>query len=216
MKSQKAKVKAEKANKLRNKMNVNQTHKLWQINILKCIFKRCIHLSQITAFTRILLQSESLSSKYAKLHTVAASNNIDHAPWSLYHCLFTPHIDGCYSSHTSHLWWIMHSTPRSPRGCQFATIPNYCCDRKSRAACAQSFALWQQATIEITRRDNSIIACSRHIYIVFFFTQIPFVVNHTYNATPPERLQHYPMPNVKQCNRQTTPSLWFTQCWHDV
>jgi len=24
----------------------------------------------------------------------------------------------------------------------------YCCDRKSRAACAQSFALWQQATVE--------------------------------------------------------------------
>jgi len=39
-----------------------------------------------------------------------------------------------------------------------------CCDRKSRAACGQSFALWQQATIEITRRDHSIIACSRHIY----------------------------------------------------
>jgi len=29
---------------------------------------------------------------------------------------------------------------------------------KARAACAQSFALWQQATIEITRRDHSIIA----------------------------------------------------------
>ena len=27
--------------------------------------------------------------------------------------------------------------------------------RKSRAACAQSFAMWQQATIEMTRRDNS-------------------------------------------------------------
>jgi len=38
-----------------------------------------------------------------------------------------------------------------------------CCDRKSRAACAQSFALWQQATIEITRRHHSIIACSRHV-----------------------------------------------------
>jgi len=25
--------------------------------------------------------------------------------------------------------------------------------------------MWQQATIEITRRDHSIIACSRHIYI---------------------------------------------------
>ena len=39
-----------------------------------------------------------------------------------------------------------------------------CCDRKSRAACAQSFTVWQQATIEITCHDHSIIACSRHIY----------------------------------------------------
>jgi len=31
----------------------------------------------------------------------------------------------------------------------------YCCNRKSRAACAQSLAPWQQAAIEITRRDHS-------------------------------------------------------------
>jgi len=30
---------------------------------------------------------------------------------------------------------------------------------------------------------------SRHIYMVLFFTHIPFVVKHTINATPPERLQ---------------------------
>jgi len=29
----------------------------------------------------------------------------------------------------------------------------------------QSFTLWQQAAIEITRRDHTIIACSRHIYL---------------------------------------------------
>jgi len=40
-----------------------------------------------------------------------------------------------------------------------------CCDRKARAACAQSFTLWQQATIEFTRRNHSIIACSRHVYM---------------------------------------------------
>jgi len=27
--------------------------------------------------------------------------------------------------------------------------------------------------------------------MVLFFTHIPFMVNHTINATPPERLQHY-------------------------
>ena len=64
-----------------------------------------------------------------------------------------------------------------------------CCDRTSRAACAQSFAPWQQATIEITQRDHSIIACSRQTHIFLFFAHIPFVVNHTINATPPERLQ---------------------------
>jgi len=42
--------------------------------------------------------------------------------------------------------------------------PDYGCDRKSRAAYAQSFALWQQATIEFTYHDHSIISCSRHIY----------------------------------------------------
>jgi len=42
-----------------------------------------------------------------------------------------------------------------------------CCDRKDREACAQSFALWQQATIAFTRRDHSIITCSRYIYVVF-------------------------------------------------
>ena len=42
----------------------------------------------------------------------------------------------------------------------------FCCDRKARAACAQSFAPWQKATIEIMRRNHSIIGCSR--YICFF------------------------------------------------
>ena len=42
-----------------------------------------------------------------------------------------------------------------------------CCDRKSRAAYAQSFALWQQATIEFTCHDPSIIACSRHTYCMY-------------------------------------------------
>jgi len=83
-----------------------------------------------------------------------------------------------------------------------------CCDRKSRAACAKSFAPWQQATVSkhhqlFTRftsiirshsprslhRDHSIIACSRHVHIFLFFAHIPFVVNHTINATLPERLQ---------------------------
>jgi len=33
------------------------------------------------------------------------------------------------------------------------------------------------------------IACSHHAHIFLFFAHIPFVMNHTINATPPERLQ---------------------------
>jgi len=52
----------------------------------------------------------------------------------------------------------------------------FCCDREAQAASVQIFTLWQQATIEITRQDHSIIAWSRHIYIwVLLFTHILFV-----------------------------------------
>ena len=65
----------------------------------------------------ILLRSESLSSMCAKLRIAAASNNRDHAPQSLYHCLFAPRIYGCYSSRTSRSWWITYLTQRQRRGC---------------------------------------------------------------------------------------------------
>jgi len=42
-----------------------------------------------------------------------------------------------------------------------------CCDQKTQEAIVQSFTLWQQATIEITWRDHSIIACSCHIYSIY-------------------------------------------------
>jgi len=44
---------------------------------------------------------------------------------------------------------------------------------------------------EIARRTHSIMAYSRGIYVLLFFTHIPFVVNHTLNATPAERLQQH-------------------------
>ena len=111
----------------------------------------------------------------------------------------------------------------------------YCCDRKSRAACAQSFALWQKATIEFTchdhsprtlvikfnrsqvisaelpRHDHSFIACSRHMLL---FAHIPFVVNHTFNATPSGRLQQHPLHF-----QRTAPiarSLCEVCTWHDL
>jgi len=74
------------------------------------------------SFNYVLLRLEIPSGMCAKLRTVAASNNRVHMPWSLYYCLFAPHI------------------------------------------------------------------C-----MVLFFTHIPFVVNHTINATPPKRLQQHPL-----------------------
>ena len=68
----------------------------------------------------------------------------------------------------------------------------------------------EQCSIEITRRDHSIIACLRHTHIFLFFAHIPFVVNHTINATPPERLQHQsgqPMRTI--CEIASACSVWF-------
>ena len=64
-----------------------------------------------------MLRSESPSGMCTKLHTVAASNNRHHIPWSLSYCLFAPHIYGCCSSRTSRSCWITHSTQRQRRGC---------------------------------------------------------------------------------------------------
>jgi len=62
---------------------------------------------------------------------------------------------------------------------------------KARVAYVQSFTVWQQATIEFMHRNHSIIACSCHVYILLFFVHIPFVLNHIFNAMPPETLQQH-------------------------
>ena len=73
----------------------------------------------------------------------------------------------------------------SERVYKWKRSPWYCCDRKAPPASVQSFTLWQQATIEIMRRDHSIIACSRATYIwVLYFMHILFVVNRTFSTMP--------------------------------
>ena len=88
---------------------------------------------------KVLLRSEIPSGICAKLRTVAASNNRVHMPWSLYYCLFVPHI------------------------------------------------------------------C-----MVLFFTHIPFMVNHTFNATLPERLQQslLVVPREPLCRPQGGRGPW--------
>ena len=53
-----------------------------------------------------LLRSEISSGMCAKLRTVAASSNRDHARNLSYYCLLALHILWCYSSRTSRSWWI--------------------------------------------------------------------------------------------------------------
>jgi len=136
----------------------------------------------------MVLWSVGPSGKCTKLHTVAASNNRYHPTRSLYYRLLMPHMYGCYSSPTSRSWWIAHSTSTETlqqhplltmnrtnhlffcegstyRGLHILVTAPFCCNRYAWAARAQNFTLWQQATIEITRQDHSIIACLRHIYI---------------------------------------------------
>ena len=90
----------------------------------------------------MLLRSEIPRGICAKLHTVAASNNRDHARnLSLRALVVTVN-------------------------CSQVNI--------GRATMSQSLLL--------------LLARATYI-MVLFFTHIPFVVNHTMNATPPERLQ---------------------------
>jgi len=44
------------------------------------------------------------------------------------------------------------------------TFACYCGDQKSRAACAHSFAPWQQEKLKIMLAISLTIACSRYVY----------------------------------------------------
>jgi len=65
----------------------------------------------------ILLRSEIPSGMRAKLRTVAASNNRDHARNLSYYCLLALQTWWCYSSRTSRSWWIIQWTQHHRRGC---------------------------------------------------------------------------------------------------
>ena len=64
-----------------------------------------------------------------------------------------------HTDRTFFVWWL------NSHNLHILVTAPFCCDRKFRAACVQSFALWQQATIEFTCHDHSIIACSCDIYV---------------------------------------------------
>jgi len=66
-----------------------------------------------------------------------------------------------------------------------------CCDRKARAASEKSFTLRQQAPLEITRRDRSVIACSRHVYMGVVLRA------HSVRGEPTHSTKH----QTRGCNR---------------
>jgi len=102
-------------------------------------------------------------------------------------CLFTPHI--CMVLFFTHIPLVVnHTINATPpeRLQQHASLPFYNELHRSHVLCvkaelrtstillrseipsgiyAQSCALWQQATIEFTCHDHSIIACLRRIYV---------------------------------------------------
>jgi len=72
---------------------------------------------EMTMWTLALLRSEIASGMCAKLRTVAASHNGDHARNLSNYCLLALHIWWCYSSRTSCSWWITQSTQHHRRVC---------------------------------------------------------------------------------------------------
>ena len=166
----------------------------------------------------ILLRSEIPSGICAKLCTVAASNNRVHMPRSLYFCLFASHI--CMVLFFTHIpfrvnhtinatpperlqqhpllfttnrtdrtffvWRLNSARPSHPGHSTIllrSEIPSGICAKLRTVA----------ASNNRVHMSWSLYYClfAPHICMVLFFTHIPFVVNHTINETPPERMQQY-------------------------
>ena len=95
-------------------------------------------------------------------------------------------------------------------GRQWETLSECCCHRKAWAASAQSFTLWQQTTMEITRRDHSIIAflCHKNMGVDLHAHPVRgeshIQLSFTY-STSTDRLQQY-----KERKDDSTPK--FCRC----
>ena len=68
--------------------------------------------------------------------------------------------------------------------------------------------LASQALSEVTHQDHSmsitllLLVRARYIWVLFF-TNLPFMVNHTFNTTPMERLQQHPLLFTMNCTEHT-------------
>ena len=78
-----------------------------------------------------------------------------------------------------------------------------CCDRKSRAAWAQRFAPWHQATIELTRRDHSIIACC-------FWGADGLLILDRWACSSWEKCKRLLQPLLFRCSNRRGGSFWYS------
>ena len=167
---------------------------------------------------RLLLRSEIPNSICAKLRTVAASSNRVHMPWSLYYCLFVPHI--CMVLFFTHIPFVVNHTFNAPPPERLQQHPLlFTMKRTDRTFFVRrlnsarpshpghsTILLRSEIPSGICAKLCTVAASNNrvhmpwslyyclfapHICMVLFFTHILFVVNHTFNTTPPERLQHY-------------------------
>jgi len=83
----------------------------------------------------------------------------------------------------------------------------YCCDRKSRAAYAKSFALWQQATIEFTCHDHS----PRMLVVTFNRSHARIIRDYT-----PRSLSSSPFASTSNCSPGSQALLEVTHQDHSI
>jgi len=179
-----------------------------------------------------MLRSEIPSCIYAKLCTVAASNNRVHMPWSLYYCLFAPHI--CMVLFFKHIPFMVIHTLKAilPERLQQhpllfttnRTDRTFFVWRLNSARPSHSghsnVLFWSEIPSSIYAKLRTVAASNNRVHMpwslcyclfapqvcmVLFFTHIPFVVNHTINATPPERLQQYTWTRVRSVLHDLKP-----------
>jgi len=176
----------------------------------------------------------------AKLRTVAARNNRVHMPWSLYYCLFAPRI--CMVLFFTHIPFVVDHTINAtpPERLQQHTLhfTMNCTNRtffvwrmnSARPSHPGHSTILLRSEIPsvicaklctVAARNNrvhmpwSLYYClfAPCICMVLFFTHIPFVVNHTINATPLERLQQYCSEGAPQkCKSELCPHVCYDRC----
>jgi len=184
--------------------------------------------------SEVLLRLEILSGMCAKLRTVAVSNNRVHMLWSLYYCLFMPHI--CMVLFFTHTPSVVNHTIN-------ATAPERLQQRPlffTMNHTDRTFFVWRlnsarpphpgHSTILLRSEISSgmctklrTVAASNRVHmpwslyyclfapricVVLFFTHMWFVVNHASNAKPQEMLQQYVSDNNVWVNfKQTQLSI---------